>query len=313
MRTLHFSWIAFFITFFVWFNHAPLLQAIGSSMDLSKAQLKSLLTINVALAIPARVLIGMLTDRYGPRLVYAVLLAACSIPCFMFALADSYEQLAIARLLLGFIGAGFVIGIRLVSEWFPANELGLAEGVYGGWGNFGSAAAAFTLPALALFSGPDGWRWAIALTGLISLIYSFVFYAQVRNTPKGSTYFKPKTMGALEVTSKLDFFLLLVMKIPMYGALAILAWQLSPDHQAMITQDVFHGINLVLILLYLYETRQIWRVNKSVFEAPVPVLHQYKFKQVMVLNVLYFATFGSELAVISMLPLFFAETFSFSP
>ena len=42
-------------------------------------------------------------------------------------------------------------------------------------------------------------------------------------------------------------------------------------------------------------------------------MHRYKFKQVAVLNVLYFATFGSELAVVSMLPLFFAETFELSP
>jgi NNP family nitrate/nitrite transporter-like MFS transporter len=41
----------------------------------------------------------------------------------------------------------------------------------------------------------------------------------------------------------------------------------------------------------------------------VPEVHRYKFKQVAVLNVLYFATFGSELAVVSMLPLFFAEVF----
>ena len=45
----------------------------------------------------------------------------------------------------------------------------------------------------------------------------------------------------------------------------------------------------------------------------MPELHQYKFKQVAVLNILYFATFGSELAVVSMLPLFFAETFDLSP
>ena len=120
----------------------------------------------------------------------------------------------------------FVIGIRLVSEWFPAKELGTAEGIYGGWGNFGSAAAAFTLPVLALaFGGEDGWRYAIGLTGLISLLFSFVFYANVTDTPKGSTYFKPKNIGAMEVTSKGDFFFLLVMKLPMYGALALLNWK----------------------------------------------------------------------------------------
>ena len=58
---------------------------------------------------------------------------------------------------------------------------------------------------------------------------------------------------------------------------------------------------------------QVWKVNKEIFEKPVPEMHQYKFKQVAVLNVLYFATFGSELAVVSMLPLFFAETFTLDP
>ena len=53
----------------------------------------------------------------------------------------------------------------------------------------------------------------------------------------------------------------------------------------------------------------MWKVNKSVFEREVPENQRYAFKQVAVLNVLYFATFGSELAVVSMLPLFFAETF----
>ena len=97
----------------------------------------------------------MLTDNFGPRKVYSALLLVSSIPCIIFAMATSFEQAAIARFLLGFIGAGFVVGIRMVSEWFPANELGTAEGIYGGWGNFGSAAAAFTLPAIALWFGKD--------------------------------------------------------------------------------------------------------------------------------------------------------------
>ena len=124
----------------------------------------------------------------------------------------------------------FVVGIRLVSEWFPHNELGTAEGIYGGWGNFGSAAAAFTLPTVAvMFGGEDGWRYAMAITGAMSLIFSYIFYINVTDTPKGATYFKPKNLGAMEVTSKGDFFLLLLMKLPMYGALALLAWKLSPS------------------------------------------------------------------------------------
>ncbi|MCG9698163.1 NarK family nitrate/nitrite MFS transporter [Shewanella sp. Isolate11] len=314
MKILHLSWMAFFITFVVWFNFAPLLQSVKQSLGLTTAEIKTLLILNVAFTIPARVIIGMLTDRFGPRLVYSMLLAICSIPCFAFAMADSFVQAAIARFLLGFIGAGFVVGIRLVSEWFPHHQLGTAEGIYGGWGNFGSAAAAFTLPTIALiFGGDDGWRYAMGLTGLVSLMFAFVFYRNVEDTPKGATYFKPKNLTAMEVTSKGDFYLLLLMKIPMYGALALLAWKLSPAGVAMLTDTVVWAIYLGLGLLYLYEVSQVWKVNKTVFEGPVPEIHRYKFKQVAVLNVLYFATFGSELAVVSMLPLFFAETFELTP
>ncbi|CAK1793725.1 Nitrate/nitrite transporter NrtP [Vibrio crassostreae] len=314
MKVLHLSWMAFFITFVVWFNFAPLLQMVKTTLGLSTEEIKTLLILNVALTIPARVAIGMLTDRYGPRLVYSSLLAVCSIPCFMFALADSFIQAAIARFLLGFIGAGFVVGIRLVSEWFPHNELGTAEGIYGGWGNFGSAAAAFTLPTLALaFGGEDGWRYAVGITGVMSLAFSFIFYKNVSDTPKGSTYFKPAQVTAMEVTSKGDFFFLLIMKIPMYAALALLTWKLSPSNINMLSDMAVYSVYAGLAALYVYEVSQVWKVNKNVFKEEVPEIHQYKFKQVAVLNVLYFATFGSELAVVSMLPLFFSETFELTP
>lgn len=314
MKILHLSWFAFFITFMVWFNFAPLLQSVKESLGLTTAEIKTLLILNVALTIPARVVIGMLTDKYGPRIVYSALLAICSIPCFAFALSETFIQAAISRFALGFIGAGFVVGIRLVSEWFPHNELGTAEGIYGGWGNFGSAAAAFTLPTIAvMFGGEEGWRYAMAITGAMSLLFSFVFYANVTDTPKGSTYFRPKNLGAMEVTSTGDFFLLLVMKLPMYGALALLAWKLSPTGIAMLSDIVVNSIYIGLSVLYLYEVWQTWTLNKSIFSEPVPEIHQYKFKQVVVLNILYFATFGSELAVISMLPLFFSETFELTP
>lgn len=314
MKVLHLSWIAFFITFVVWFNHAPLLMAIAKSLGLEPSEVKTLLILNVALTIPARVVIGMLTDRFGPRIVYSSLLAVCSVPCFMFAMADTFEQAAIARFMLGFIGAGFVIGIRMVSEWFPANELGTAEGIYGGWGNFGSAAAAFSLPVVALwFGGDDGWRYAVGVTGILSLLFSVIYYMSVSDTPKGSTYFKPKHIGAMEVTTKGDFYFLLIMKIPMYAALALLTWKLSPEGVKLLSETTALFCYIGLALLFVYEVSHVWKVNKGIFEKPVPEMHQYKFKQVAVLNILYFATFGSELAVVSMLPLFFAETFTLDP
>ena len=88
MKILHLSWVAFFLTFMVWFNHAPLLGLISETLSLTKAQISTLLVLNVALAIPARIIVGMLTDRFGPRIVYTLILASVSIPCWVFAFAD---------------------------------------------------------------------------------------------------------------------------------------------------------------------------------------------------------------------------------
>lgn len=71
MKILHLSWVAFFITFVVWFNLAPMLQAMAHSLGLSKSEIKTLLLLNVSLAIPARIIVGMLTDLYGPRKIYS--------------------------------------------------------------------------------------------------------------------------------------------------------------------------------------------------------------------------------------------------
>lgn len=311
MKTLHITWIAFFITFITWFNLAPLLQDIANTFDLSTSQIKTLLVLNVALAIPARIIVGMLTDRYGPRIVFSGLLFLATFPCLAFAFATDFTALAISRFLLGFIGAGFVIGIRMVSEWFPHNELGTAEGVYGGWGNFGSAVAAFTLPTLALmFGGDEGWRYAVAITGLICFVYSFIYYINARDVPEGSHYFKPKGVGAMEVTSKGDLVFLIVMKVPLYLALGLLCWNLS--EVGMLSESLRTIFWVGLGFIFLFDAWLAYRVNMPSLRAGVPEIQQYKFRQVAVLNVLYFATFGSELAVISMLPLFFANTFGLS-
>ena len=313
MRILHLSWFAFFVTFLVWFNHAPLLGAMRETFGLTDQQVKTLLILNVALTIPARIIIGMLVDAFGPRRIFSMLLFVSSFLCFGFAIADSYEQLALMRFLLGFTGAGFVIGIRLISEWFPAKQTGLASGIYGGWGNFGSAAAALTLPGLALFfGGDDGWRYAVGSTGVLALVYAAVFFFSTSDTPKGSTYFKPKRNGALEVSSAGDMLLYLIMNIPMYAALAVLAWKLGPDNLKMLSANVIYMIYAILGSLYLFQAVRIYQVNGHVLNEPVPEIERYHFKQVALLDLAYMVTFGSELAVVSILPLFFQDTFQLS-
>ncbi|WP_028468644.1 NarK family nitrate/nitrite MFS transporter [Neptunomonas japonica] len=310
IKTLHITWFAFFLTFMVWFSHAPLMAIIKEAFDLTTPEVKALLILNVALTIPSRIVIGTLVDKYGPRTIYSMLLMIGGVICVGFASAQTYEQLAILRFLSGFIGAGFVIGIRMVSEWFPAKQVGIAEGIYGGWGNFGSAAAAMSLPSLALmFGGEDGWRYALGMTGVLAFVYGLIYRKIARDTPKGSTYFKPKKHGGLEVTSKGDFYFYLLMNVPMYLALAVLTWKLSPSNLGLLNDIGTYGIYAVLVTLFIVQVRAIYHVNEENLKHGVPEIQRYKFKQVAVLDIAYFVTFGSELAVVSMLPLFFLDTF----
>jgi NNP family nitrate/nitrite transporter-like MFS transporter len=168
-RILHLTWVAFFLTFICWFNFAPLATTIGKEFGLTPEQIKTLGICNLALTIPARIVIGMLLDRFGPRIIYSSLLIFSTVPCLVTAISQNFHQLVISRLLMGIVGAGFVVGIRMVAEWFPPQEIGIAQGIYGGWGNFGAFGAEFTLPIIALaggfwIEGGSNWRGAITST-----------------------------------------------------------------------------------------------------------------------------------------------------
>lgn len=314
IRLLHHTWLAFFITFVIWFAHVSLMPTIAASMQLTDAQVKAILVLNVALTIPARILVGIVVDRFGPRISYTVLLVVCGLLCVGFAAAQTFEQLAIMRFLLGLTGAGFVIGIRLVSEWFPARQLGVAEGIYGGWGNFGAAVAKTGVPVLAVsvFGGAFGWRYAIGVTGLLAIAYAGVFYHQVRDTPEGGIYFKAKSAGALEVTSRGDLWFYAVVNLPIHLILYVLVWRLSDAGLGVLPRGLALAAYAIVTFMVVSHTWKIWRVNAHVLRREVPAEQRYRFKQVAVLDLAYLACFGSEIAVVSMLPTFFGTTFGLS-
>ncbi|MDJ1174398.1 MFS transporter [Roseofilum capinflatum] len=316
-KILHMTWFAFFLSFVVWFNLAPLATAVREDFGLEVGQIRTLAICNVALTVPARIIIGMLLDKYGPRITYSVLLVYAAIPCIAFASAQNFSQLVISRLALSIVGAGFVIGIRMVAEWFPPKEIGLAEGIYGGWGNFGSAASAFTLPTIAaiLTFGAGSlinWRLAIAGTGIIAALYGVLYFFSVQDTPPGKVYQKPKKATGLEVTTKKDFWFLMLMNIPLSGILAVLAWRLSKV--GFLNTSQLYIVWACLLGLYLFQAYNCWDVNKELMlgKKRYPAEDRYDFSQVALLELTYIVNFGSELAVVSMLPAFFEGTFGLS-
>lgn len=311
-RILHLTWFAFFLSFVVWFNFAPFANTIAEQLGLTPAQKKTIGLCNVALTVPARVFIGMALDRWGPRRVYGTILMFAVIPNTVFAFAQSFEAMVFSRLALSVVGAGFVVGIRMVSEWFPPREVGTAEGVYGGWGNFGSAAAAFTLPVVAgIVGGDEGWRWAMFTVGVVAAVYGFCYLRLVQDTPDGVEYARPRRQGALEVTSRKSVFGLAALTVPINAVLALIAWRIWRED--VISDGVFVGVLAAVMVLLIVQEVTVFRVNAPALANEYPEEDQYPFRSVAVLCLAYFATFGSELAVVTMLPGFFADTWGLGP
>lgn len=310
MKILHLSWMAFFISFVIWFNHAPLLILIQQNLHISDAEIDIILLLNVALTIPARVIIGMVVDRFGAKISYSVLLAASSIPCFMFAAADNFAELAWSRFLLGFIGAGFVVGVRIIGDWFPSRQIGAAEGFYAGWGNFGSAVAAICLPGVAFYFGDEnGWRYAIALTGAMALVYSLIYYINVENLPSELAGLKSKRASTMEVSSIKDLFLYMLSLLPLYATLSLLTWKLSTAADPLLSNSWAFSIHFVTWSMFLIHVYQLVDNNAVRLSQPISAIHQYRYRQVFILSIAYLITFGSKLAVLSMLPMYFFQTF----
>jgi len=320
IRTLHYTWIAFFMTFYVWFNMAPLSTTMLDSVGwMTDEHVKILLIANVALTIPARIIIGALIDRYGARVVFSGLMVTMAIPAVVFTFANSFVQMLIARLVLSSVGAGFVVGIKMVAQWFPPKYIGRAEGFYAGWGNFGSAFAAMTLPWFAvtfmgdwLGLGDNAWRWAMAANGLVMGIYGVMYYFLVRDVPEGEKLHKADKTEPMMVTSYGDLIQYLVWSFPLMGALGVLAWRIGGvkiDGDPVLSTTALMIIYGILLAIYIGHVIKTLQINLPYLRAGVPEDEKYHWGSVAALNSTYFANFGAELAVVSMLPAFFENTF----
>lgn len=310
IAALHKTWIAFFITFYVWFNMAPLVSTIIKDTGLTLDQLKVLAICNVALTVPTRVVIGMLCDRIGPRKTFCIVMWAMAFPCLGFALASSYTEMLIARLILSAVGTGFVVGIAMTSLWFKPRDAGFSQGVEAGLGNWGSSLAAITMPILAL-TVFGSWRWAVATSGIVMFLYGIYYWFAITDGPKGFVRPIARKAQAIEVSTWGDLVLAIIWTIPIWGVLSLLVKMVTK--KGYITADISYALYAVIVVMVLYQIFGLIKVNVPILKKGVPEDDKYRFTQIGTLNASYMVTFGAELAVISMLPFFFQKTFELTP
>lgn len=193
MKTFHITWLTFFFCFFAWFGIAPLMPLVSEQLHLTKAQKGNVAIAAVSATIIARLIIGRLTDKYGPRKVYTWLLVICAFPVMLIGLADSYLTFLLFRLGIGVIGASFVLTQFHTSVMFAPNIKGTANATAGGFGNTGGGATQILMPLIAAglvgvgwVSQADSWRYAMIFPGVMLLVMARLYWKYTKDTPAGN-------------------------------------------------------------------------------------------------------------------------------
>ena len=193
IRTFHMTWFAFFACFFAWFGIAPMMIIVREELGLTKSQVGWTIIASVAVTIFARLFIGWLCDRIGPRLAYTWLLVLGSLPVAGIGLADDFTSFLLFRLAIGVIGASFVITQYHTSVMFAPNVVGTANATSAGWGNLGGGVTQIVMPLIFTgfivgfsFTDAQAWRASMVLVGIITFLIGIAYYYLTQDAPDGN-------------------------------------------------------------------------------------------------------------------------------
>lgn len=192
MRAFHMSWFAFLLCFFAWFGIAPMMKVIRAELKLTPGQVGNLVIASVAITVLARLFVGWLCDRIGPRLAYSGLLVIGSLPVMGIGLAHSYPTFLLFRLGIGMIGASFVITQYHTSTMFAPSVVGTANATTAGWGNMGGGVTQLVMPLVfgafvAMgFTAAVSWRASMFAAGVVCLLTGIAYFFLTQDSPAGN-------------------------------------------------------------------------------------------------------------------------------
>jgi len=172
--------ISFTVCFAAWGLISAFAPHFREALRLSQSQTAFLVAVPVVLGALARIPMGMLTDRFGGRIVFATLLAAMAAPVWLVPYQTTYTGLLVVAFFLGMAGSSFAVGVGYVSRWTPAERQGSALGVYG-LGNIGQSMALSLGPALAARIGMAAVDRGAAV---LLLLWAGVFALTAREAPR---------------------------------------------------------------------------------------------------------------------------------
>src|SRR5512142_525772 len=170
---------AFALCFAVFGTMSAMMPILSKQMHLTSVQKSIAVALPVLLGSLGRIPLGMLTDRFGGRKVFSIVMVLSIIPAFLMGSVSDYRHLLIYGFFIGIALASFSVGVGFVSGWYSAERQGFALGVYGA-GNIGQSLAAFGSPFIAAAAG---LRWGFWTFGILLSIWLVVFALMARNAP----------------------------------------------------------------------------------------------------------------------------------
>ncbi|MHA7943214.1 MFS transporter [Formosa sp. 3Alg 14/1] len=209
IRTFWITSIAFFLCFFAWFGIVPFMPDVVKDLGLTPSQKWNSIILAVSGTVFARLLIGKLCDKYGPRLCYSWLLVIGAIPVILLGFVQTPLQFLICRFFIGFIGASFVITQFHTSIMFAPNIVGTANATSAGWGNLGGGANRLGMPLIAAAvvafgaAESEAWRYSMIIAGVVCFLMGLIYYNFTQDTLDGN-YKDLKASGNMPQTKKDD-------------------------------------------------------------------------------------------------------------
>ncbi|WP_248797733.1 MFS transporter [Pseudomonas sp. MWU13-2105] len=166
------STLAFTVCFMVWMMFAVLGVPIKELLQLNETQFGLLVATPVLTGSLVRLPLGLLTDRFGGRIVFFLLMLSCVLPLYLITYATAYWQFLVLGLFVGLAGGSFSVGIAYVAKWFDQDNQGFAMGIFGA-GNAGSALTKFLAPALI---AAGSWQLVPKVFSAILFITALLFW-----------------------------------------------------------------------------------------------------------------------------------------
>jgi NNP family nitrate/nitrite transporter-like MFS transporter len=171
--------LAFAFCFAVWVMFGPSARIIAKELHLPLSAATFVKTVPILVGSVMRVPIGMLTDRFGPRLMMTTVMAVAAAAVVYLGHVHNLASLIGGAAVMGLCGSSFAVGVAAVSSWTPASKKGAALGFFGA-GNVGTAITTFCLPMLL---AAEGWRASFQTYGLALLAAAGAYAVIGRNAP----------------------------------------------------------------------------------------------------------------------------------